>query len=194
MIFQPFTEEELCLLEQNRNRFPTAAAIGRGGLFQPWRRGTMQGMGSRMPNGGRPGDTYTVYPGMEIRENVDQVRKLFRLAKVSSVGHRQVYKELKSGFQDIEMALAKVAPYSRTVVQGLRNDSMNCNSLGLLGVTAYYCWNYTAPLHRDFDHGWSVSVQIRKTSKRDEYNFAYADWGHYLETCTNCLWYVKLRS
>ena len=86
------------------------------------------------------------------------------------------------------MVVAKVAPYSRTVVQDLRKDSMDCNALGLLGVTAYYCWNYTAPLHRDLDRGWSISVQIQKTSRQDEYNFAYADWGHYLETRTNCVW------
>jgi len=86
------------------------------------------------------------------------------------------------------MVVAKVAPYSRTVVQDLRKDSMDCNTLGLLGVTAYYCWNCTAPLHRDSDRGWSISVQIQKTSRQDEYNFAYADWGHYLETRTNCVW------
>src|SRR5882762_7152198 len=90
------------------------------------------------------------------------------------------------------MVVAKVAPYSRTVVQDLRSDSEHCNALGLLGVTAYYCWNYTAPLHRDSDHGWSISVQTQKTSRQDEYNFAYADWGHYLETCTNCVWYVQV--
>jgi len=91
-------------------------------------------------------------------------------------------------YQRIDMVIAKVSPYSPKVVDDLRADSEHCNALGLLGVTAYYCWNYTAPLHRDSDHGWSISVQIRKTSRQDEYNFAYADWGHYLETCTNCVW------
>jgi hypothetical protein len=89
------------------------------------------------------------------------------------------------------MVLAKVAAYSAGVVKGLQGDSMHCNALGLLGVTAYYCWNYTAPQHRDNDRGWSISVQIEKTSRRDEYNFAYTDWGRYLETRRNCVWYVR---
>lgn len=86
------------------------------------------------------------------------------------------------------MVFSKVAPHSKDVVEGLLSDSEHCNALGLMGVTAYYCWNYTAPLHADLDRGWSVCVQIEKTSAKDEYNFAYADWGHYLETCTNCVW------
>jgi len=89
------------------------------------------------------------------------------------------------------MVLAKVAPYSPRVFNDLKDDSQDCNSLGLLGVTAYYCWNYTAPLHRDSDRGWSVSVQIEKIANHDEFNFAYVDWGYYLETSTNCVWYVK---
>jgi hypothetical protein len=88
------------------------------------------------------------------------------------------------------MVMGKVAPYSGVVVKDLKDDSMHCSALGLLGVTVYYCWNYAAPLHRDLDHGRSISVQIEKMSRRDEYKFASADWGHYPETCGNFLWYA----
>jgi hypothetical protein len=89
------------------------------------------------------------------------------------------------------MVVAKVQPYAPCVVSELKADAKNCNNLGQLGVTSYYCWNYTAPQHNDQDHGWSICTQLRKTSRLDEYNFAYTDWGHYLETRTNCLWYVE---
>jgi hypothetical protein len=95
MIFGAFTEEELCFLRKDRDTFPKAAVIGRGRKFQPWRFGTMQAVGSRMPSGGRPGDTYTVYPGMEINDDVGQVRKLFKVAKVGVISICCVCKQLK---------------------------------------------------------------------------------------------------
>jgi hypothetical protein len=87
MIFGAFTEEELCSFQKSRNSFPTAAAVCRGGLFQPWQTGAMHVVGSRMPSGGRKGDTYTVYPGMEIKDDVANIKKLFKYAKVRSLGH-----------------------------------------------------------------------------------------------------------
>jgi hypothetical protein len=86
------------------------------------------------------------------------------------------------------MVLAKVALYAPAVIRSLKADARHCNALGQRGVTAYYCWNYTAPQHHDNDHGWSISAQILKTARIDEYNFAYSDWGHYMETRTNRIW------
>jgi hypothetical protein len=82
MIFGALAEEELGCLQKRRNEFLTAAAVGRGAQFQPWRNGEMQGVGSRMPTGGRKGDTYTVYPGMEIGDEIVQIKKQFKYAKV----------------------------------------------------------------------------------------------------------------
>jgi len=84
-MFGVFTDDELLMLKQDRNCFPRAAAVGRGDKFQAWKRGEMLAVGSRMPSGGRPGDTYTVYQGMEIMDDVHQIRKLFKHAKVSTI-------------------------------------------------------------------------------------------------------------
>jgi hypothetical protein len=83
-IFGAFTEEELQNLRKSRSSFPNSSGIDRGGQFQPWKNGEMLGIGSRMPSGGRKGDTYTVYRGMAIRDDIEMVRKLFKYAKVRS--------------------------------------------------------------------------------------------------------------
>jgi len=92
MMFGVFNEEELTTLSNDKRKFPHAAAISRGGQFQPWSNGTMQAVGSRMPSGGRPGDTYTIYPGMEIRNEIDRIKRLFKHAKACrAIIHRNVH-------------------------------------------------------------------------------------------------------
>jgi hypothetical protein len=85
MIFGGFSEEELQSLWENRSSFPSGSGIDRGGQFKPWKNGAMLGFGSRMPSGGRKGDTYTMYRGMAIRDDIEVVRKLFKYAKVRSL-------------------------------------------------------------------------------------------------------------
>jgi hypothetical protein len=84
MMFGVFSEPELDHLRKARKTFP-AATIGRGGQFQPWKNGKMSGVGSRMPSGGRKGDTYAVYPGMEIGDQITKIKKIFKCAKVSKL-------------------------------------------------------------------------------------------------------------
>jgi hypothetical protein len=85
--------------------------------------------------------------------------------------------------------LAKVEPYAPDVVRDMRTLGENANSLGCYGITAYHCWNYIAPEHFDEDATWTVSYQLRKRNcKKDEFNFSFAHWGHYLETIENCTW------
>ena len=81
-MFGAFAENELQTLARDRSSFPSGTALGRGGQFQLWGRGIMQSIGSRMASGGRLGDTYAVYPGMEIEGDIERVRKLFKHAKV----------------------------------------------------------------------------------------------------------------
>jgi hypothetical protein len=42
----------------------------------------MKPVGSRMPSGGRAGDTYTAYPGMAINDDISKVKKHFAHAMV----------------------------------------------------------------------------------------------------------------
>ena len=92
--------------------------------------------------------------------------------------------------QDIECLLTKVHPYAPEVVQDFQDSGKVSNALGCYGVVAYHCWNYIAPQHIDNDATWSVSYQLRKRGcSGTEFSFAYTEWGCYLETVENCIWY-----
>jgi hypothetical protein len=100
MMFGAFTNDELQALKKDRSHFPKAAEVGRGGQFQPWRNGAMQGVGSRMPSGGRAGDTYTVYPSMQSRgDDIERVRKIFKYAKVRSFSYQLDYADFQITFR-----------------------------------------------------------------------------------------------
>jgi hypothetical protein len=83
MIFGAFSDDELRDLRKDAKTFLKTGNLCRGSDFQPWNRGQMKPVGSRQPAGGRTGDTYTVYRGMEIElGDVEKVKQLFRHAKV----------------------------------------------------------------------------------------------------------------
>jgi len=91
--------------------------------------------------------------------------------------------------QDIECILAKIDPYVPSVVKDLKDMGEYTNSLGSYGVTAYHCWNYMAPQHRDVDATWTVAYQLYKIGcSPEEFSFSFSTWGHYLETVENCVW------
>lgn len=72
-----------------------------------------------------------------------------------------------------------------------RNETAGLNHMGRTGMNSFYCWEYASPLHDDEDDLWSICSQLfKKTKHRDEYNFAYAEWGVYIVTEENCVWYV----
>lgn len=56
--------------------------LKRGKLFQPWAYGRMIPIGSRQPQGGRPGDSYTAYAHM-ISDAGDDLNMIFGHALVS---------------------------------------------------------------------------------------------------------------
>lgn len=57
-------------------------SIKRGKSFQAFAYGKMQAVGARVPQGGRPGDTYTTFPD-QVAENAEDIKKLFMHARVS---------------------------------------------------------------------------------------------------------------
>ncbi|KAG2353218.1 hypothetical protein BDR07DRAFT_1382599 [Suillus spraguei] len=144
-------------------------AIKRGSQFRRFEWGKMHPVGSRKPAGGRPGDGYTCYGGMEVRDTA-HIRLLFAHA------------------EDVERMVAAIEPFHPQVARELRRLSSEVNSLGGIGVTAYYCWNFVAPQHIDCDATWTIALQTRKEALADEFNFIMADLGCYVETAENALW------
>jgi hypothetical protein len=81
------------------------------------------------------------------------------------------------------------------------------NFLGRTGLSNFTCTNYISCMHDDLDFSLEdflkrrkrkkgqgalrPCVQLRKTHcGRDDYNFAYVQWGVVVRTMTNTVWYV----
>lgn len=84
--------------------------------------------------------------------------------------------------------VAAIAPIHPHAAKELRQLSSEVNSLGGIGVTAYYCWNFVAPQHVDRDATWTIALQTCKEAPADEFNFVMMDLGCYVETAENALW------
>jgi hypothetical protein len=64
------------------------------------------------------------------------------------------------------------------------------NPLGLTGSNLFASNDYMSHQHCDHDIGMSVCSQTAKTCAVDEFNFAYTEWGVYIETLPNTVWCV----
>lgn len=91
-------------------------------------------------------------------------------------------------YQDVERMVAAITPVHPQVAGELRRLSSEVNSLGGIGATAYYCWNFVAPQHVDHDATWTIALQTCKEAPADEFNFVMMDLGCYVETAENALW------
>ena len=76
----------------------------------------------------------------------------------------------------------------------LRNMSVNADmqSYGATGQSLFYCYDYSTVLHKDNDVSWTISCQLVKNTKPMEYSFAMPEWGVYLETAENMIWYTDI--
>lgn len=70
-------------MRQHHDKACMSKAVRRGSTIESFGYGDMFGVGSRQPQGGRKGDTYTEYP--ELKANtVEDIRTVFGYAYVSS--------------------------------------------------------------------------------------------------------------
>jgi hypothetical protein len=86
-------------------------------------------------------------------------------------------------------AAARILEYS--IIKQLEEDSADADRLGISGTNTYLCNNYTSPLHGDNDAGTGLCAQyeIQALSALDEYAFVHGDYGVYMVTRRNSLWY-----
>lgn len=80
------------------------------------------------------------------------------------------------------------------VYNALKDATEAGDKLGVFGATLYICKNYTSPLHVDDDisPGICAQYQLQANKDLDEYAFVYADYGIYIVSQSNSLWYVIL--
>ena len=86
--------------------------------------------------------------------------------------------------------VARVLDFS--VYSALKEATEAGDKLGVFGTTLYSCKNYTSPLHLDDDISPGLCAQFELQAKKflAEYAFIYADYGIYVVTQPNSLWYI----
>ncbi|THU90117.1 hypothetical protein K435DRAFT_864596 [Dendrothele bispora CBS 962.96] len=137
--------------------------------------GVMTPAGSRLPQGGRPGDTYTGYQSTCI---------------VPEDLSSSVQRMLQMG-QDMNIAL-QILKNGSELVHKMVIDAMKDAGTYLLGpggMNAFYCHNYIAPQHFDQDETFTITFQTKKTGHPRFFNFAFSQYGIILHTETDTTWW-----
>ncbi|KAJ6474072.1 hypothetical protein C8R47DRAFT_1076507, partial [Mycena vitilis] len=159
--FEAWDIETLGELQEHHSDVATWAKVSaRSAQYQI--SGDLRTVGHRVPDGGRPGDGYGPYAHQSVESN-EGIKALFAAGQDSDT----LLETVRLFAPDVERAIKT----SRT--------EANLNRMGTTGMTSFYCWEYTAPLHKDHDDGWSIACQLWKNAKPDEYNFVYAEWGFF---------------
>ncbi|KAJ4465422.1 hypothetical protein C8J55DRAFT_566351 [Lentinula edodes] len=149
-------------LVHHSSKVSAVKPVRRGGKFDLWSSGQMRPYGWRQPSGGRLGDTYAPYAGMEA-ESVEGITILFEHAETSC----------------ILMGTAK--SFHRKLWRQMKDASKECERVGLAGVNIFDCRNYTSPQHADNDCVRSLCAQIilDAEAKWSEFSFCATQYGSF---------------
>ncbi|KAJ8503610.1 hypothetical protein ONZ45_g10703 [Pleurotus djamor] len=170
--FKAFSDSVLERLQDHHKTCSDLRTVKRGGRFKAFALGAsdMKALGSRLPQGGNAGSFYGAYHDVKANEDKD-IDALFAHAQVSNA---------------LIVAGRSIMPSSTKYVADIDQDF---DPLGAYGFNLFVCHNYLAPLHRDKDDlGISVCFQLKKRCREDEFNFAFMEWGVYVQTEPNTLW------
>ncbi|PPQ75845.1 hypothetical protein CVT26_001221 [Gymnopilus dilepis] len=170
-MFNAFPEAVLKTLIDHHEALQTIKGVDRGDQFESYSQGSMVPKGSRAPKGGAPGDSYTMYSGMDAVDE-QSINALFDDAEDSMI---------------LVQAARVIHP---PAYQKMELEIIDGDKLGISGATTYLCRNYTSPLHRDDDAcpGLCAQYQLQAKKKGDEYAFIFADYGIYVVSRSNSLW------
>ena len=80
-MFNAFPEAVLKTLIDHHEALQTIKGVDRGDQFESYSQGSMVPKGSRAPKGGAPGDSYTMYSGMDAVDE-QSINALFDDAEV----------------------------------------------------------------------------------------------------------------
>ncbi|KAJ6567666.1 hypothetical protein DFH09DRAFT_1314187 [Mycena vulgaris] len=161
--------------------------LGGGAQFDPWDSLTLNTLIASHVKVGKYAKTATW-------------KKLQVLGALKALGSRSAHdaegiEALFAAGRDSDTLMETVCAFAPDVVRDIkkRTKAAGINCMGRTGMNSFYCWEYGAPLHRDNDGGWSIACQLLKACNPDEYNFAFAEWGVYIRTQTNCIWFFNPR-
>ncbi|KAJ3755513.1 hypothetical protein EV360DRAFT_72807 [Lentinula raphanica] len=172
--WRPFDDEKLALLQDTIVESTGVQALKRGGQFRSFGGGEMIPIGARTPAGGRKGDAYTSYAGLEASTQ-HGLEMLFNQAATSA----------------IMIGAAKIV-YPKLAID-LRDSSIECDRIGMTGANIYNCTGYMAPIHQDEDvtRGLCVQALLSADTTYKEYAFCNVEYQYYITTTTNCMWSFK---
>ncbi|KAJ3831235.1 hypothetical protein F5878DRAFT_667770 [Lentinula raphanica] len=171
MWWNPFDDEMLSILQDNVVESTGVQAVKRGGQFQTFSSGKMVPVGSRIPSGGRPGDSYTSYSGLEASTQ-NGLDILFNQAATSII----MTSTSKHAHPDL--------------ASELRLLSADCDRIGMTGANIFNCSGYIAPIHSDHDatRGLCAQALLHADPTYKEFSFCNIPYQYYITTSTNCLW------
>ncbi|KAJ3743300.1 hypothetical protein EV360DRAFT_76658, partial [Lentinula raphanica] len=169
--WRPLTSNLLSIVQDNVVESTGVQPVKRGAQFQSFAGGKMVPLGSRLPSGGRPGNAYTSYSGLDA-SSVSGLNILFNQAASSVILH--------SFAKHVHPDLAK----------DLRRVSTDCDRIGSIGANIFNCTGYMAPLHSDQDatSGLCFQALLHTDPAYKEFSFCNIEYRYYITTSTNCLW------
>ncbi|KIK37334.1 hypothetical protein CY34DRAFT_776189 [Suillus luteus UH-Slu-Lm8-n1] len=168
VIFSAMKPDTLQQMKDNHSSIINHPSVKRGTAFQAYNYGKMIPYGARQPQGGRRGDCYTTY-SMLRGDTQEDIKAIFRHIK------------------DAETLLLTISYAAPLVVKNLRDvtSTAKAQRLGSTGCVTFYCHNYVAPQHKDNDVSWTISTQLERRGKDDEWNFSFTEWGVYIRNMDN---------
>ncbi|KAE9384855.1 hypothetical protein BT96DRAFT_950267 [Gymnopus androsaceus JB14] len=171
-------------IRDNHNHFKkNAQNVACGNAFQKLDYGKMAAAGFCQPKGGAVGSGYgnpygpsRIGSGAIIdKQTADRyVQNLFRMG----IDNGLVLQVVKQSAWEVANTMIRSAEDAGTL------------PVGRHGLNLFYCWNYIAPLHSDFDCSYTISLQTAKDGNPNHYHFCYASWGIIIHTKLGCiLWF-----
>lgn len=148
--------------------------------------------GVRQASGGRKADHYSWYSGVGA-EDEEGISILFEQAEVSLlVSFTSALCVQAENFQILAIILETARAVHPKLVSMIKEQSEQCEKLGVAGVNLFSCNGYTAPQHFDVDAVRSLCAQFehKAKSKWSEFGFCALQYGYYIETRANTLWFV----
>jgi hypothetical protein len=168
----------------------------------------MTAYGSRIPKGGRRGDTYRAYTHISADTDSD-IHTLFDLAKASTgIPFTNYYLSLFVATQTTDTIRAIVETVDPDAAKAMRTNT-GLDPMGTTTCNLYACHDYMSCGHWDLDgvpeknqtkkktktdapaklsNCLGTCLQYTKNCRSDEFNFSYTEWGILVKTVPGCIW------
>ncbi|KAJ7820880.1 hypothetical protein B0H14DRAFT_2599661 [Mycena olivaceomarginata] len=181
VIFGAVTGEDLEKLKKTNESLVNGYGLKRSAEQQKWAYGKMTAYGSRIPKGGRRGDTYRAYTHISADTDND-IHTLFDLAKANAAKAMR----MNTGLDPTGTTTCNLYAC---------HDYMSCGHWDLDGLPEK---NQTKKKTKTdapekLSNCLGTCLQYTKNCRSDEFNFSYTEWGILVKTVPGCIWVFNAR-